>query len=105
MEIYETKERKLIKEIFNHYGRWEQAEITDLDFFVILKELAEKGIGIIEQDIEILAEKYLSDLELQKLDIDDLEQDKRDFENREQEYIDAEVENEVKELKEQRKVA
>ncbi|MFW6130413.1 MAG: hypothetical protein ACOC56_04440 [Atribacterota bacterium] len=106
MEIYELKERKLIKEVVKQYKRWEQAEITDLDFFIILKEIAEKGIKVINESVEIQAEKYLQDAQLQKLDREDLERDKREFERKEQEYyIEQEVKDKIRDIKENKKLA
>ena len=105
MEIFETKERKLIVEINRLYEKWEQSEITDLEYFELVRDRANKGIAVINEFIEDIAEKYIQDAQLQKLDREDLENDKVEFEKREQEYLDKETETAIVDLKEQRKVA
>ena len=94
IEIWETKERKLIKEVLTEYSKWEQSEISDIDFFKAVKDIGNTGIELIQEtEITTQAERYLDDLETQKIDNDDLE------------YIDIEVEQEIKDIKEVRKIA
>ena len=105
MEIFETEERKLIIEINKLYEKWEQSEITDLEYFELVSERANKGIKIINEFVEDIADKYLQDAQLQKLDIIDLENDKAKFDKREQEYIDKELEVAIEDIKEQKRIA
>ena len=94
IEIWETKERRLIKEVLTEYSKWEQSEVTDIDFFKAVKDIGNKGIKLIQEtEITTQAERYLDDLETQKIDNNDLE------------YIDIEVGQEIKDIKEIREMA
>ena len=94
IEIWETKERKLIVETLRLYDKWESSEISDVDFFKAVKNIGNTGIELIEEtEITTQAERYLTDLETQKIDNDDLE------------YIDIEVKQEIKDIKEVREMA
>jgi hypothetical protein len=98
MEIYETEQRQLIKKVLRLYEKWEQAEITDLEFFEALYDIGQKGISKEQEFIEILAE----DIQLEQQDlIDDLELKENDYFEKE---LNRELEAEIQEIKEQREI-
>jgi len=105
IEIFETDERKLIVEINKLYEKWEQNEITDLEYFELVSERANKGIAIINEFIEDIADKYIQDEQLQKLDREDLEKEKVIVDKRDEEYLNKELEVAIKDIKEQKRIA
>jgi len=105
IEIFETDERKLIVEINKLYEKWEQNEITDLEYFELVSERANKGIAIINEFIEDIADKYIQDEQLQKLDREDLEQEKAIVDKIDEEYLNKELEVAIKDIKEQKRIA
>jgi hypothetical protein len=98
MEIYETEQRKLIRETLKFYEKWEQAQITDLEFFEALYEIGQKGIAKEQEFIELLTE----DIQLEQQDFTD------DLDLKENEYFEKEMnrelEAEIEDIKEQREI-
>ena len=105
IEIFETAERKLIIEINRLYDEWEQNTITDMEYFELVSERANKGIAIINEFIEDIADKYIQDAQLQKLDREDLEKEKVIVDKRDEEYLNKELEVAIKDIKEQKRIA